>query len=77
MLTGEDGDSHKELRDIMRNGYSKESIKGRYDELVAITDAALTRDWSLARKCLLSKPCSTWSSISSALFSPALRRWNM
>jgi hypothetical protein len=45
MLTGEDGDSHKELRDIMRNGYSKESIKGRYNELVAITDGSLTRDW--------------------------------
>jgi cytochrome P450 len=40
MLTGEDGDSHKELRDIMRNGYSKESIKGRYNELVATTDGA-------------------------------------
>jgi len=45
MLTGEDGDSHRELRDIMRNGYSKESIRGRYNELVAITDGALARDW--------------------------------
>ncbi len=50
MLTGEDGDSHKELRDIMRNGYSKESIKGRYDELVAITDGSLTRDWSVGKE---------------------------
>src|SRR4030095_3092914 len=45
MLTGEDGDSHRELRDIMRNDYSKQSIKGSYTELVAITAAALTRDW--------------------------------
>ena len=45
MLTGEDGDSHKELRDIMRNGYSRESIRGRYDELIAITDGSLARDW--------------------------------
>ena len=45
ILTGEDGESHKQLRDIMRSGYSKESIKGRYNELVTITDGALKRDW--------------------------------
>ena len=50
MLTGEDGDSHKELRDIMRAGYSRESIKGRYNELVAITDGALARDWPAGRE---------------------------
>ena len=50
MLTGEDGDSHRELRDIMRSGYSKEAIKGRYNELVAITDGSLTRDWSVGRE---------------------------
>jgi cytochrome P450 len=44
-LVGEDGESHKELRDIMRRGYSKESIRGRYNELVAITDGAFARDW--------------------------------
>src|SRR5204862_2069343 len=32
-------------RDIMRHGYSKESIKGRYNELVKITDGAIERDW--------------------------------
>jgi cytochrome P450 len=45
LLGGEDGESHKELRDIMRHGYSKESIKGRYNELVKITDGSITRDW--------------------------------
>lgn len=45
LLGGEDGESHKELRDIMRHGYSKESIKGRYNELVKITDGAIERDW--------------------------------
>jgi cytochrome P450 len=49
VLTGEDGESHKELRDIMRHGYSRESIKGRYNELVAITDGALKRDWPVGR----------------------------
>jgi cytochrome P450 len=50
VLTGEDGDSHKELRAIMRKGYSRESIKGRYDELVSITDGALTRDWRIGKE---------------------------
>jgi cytochrome P450 len=50
MLTGEDGDSHKELRGILRKGYSRESIKGRYDELVAITDASLARDWLVGKE---------------------------
>ncbi|MEQ1439410.1 cytochrome P450 [Fontimonas sp. SYSU GA230001] len=50
ILTGEDGESHKELRDIMRRGYSKESIKGRYNELIEITDRVLDRDWKLGRK---------------------------
>lgn len=45
ILTGEDGESHKQLRDIMRHGYSKESIKGRYNELVKITDGCFERDW--------------------------------
>lgn len=50
ILTGEDGESHKQLRDIMRRGYSKESIKGRYNELVAITDRVFERDWKVGQK---------------------------
>ncbi|MFA5941530.1 MAG: cytochrome P450 [Sinimarinibacterium sp.] len=50
ILTGEDGESHKQLRDIMRRGYSKESIKGRYNELVAITDRVIERDWKIDQK---------------------------
>jgi cytochrome P450 len=45
-ITGEDGASHKELREIMRRGYSREALKGRLDELVAITDRAIGRDWA-------------------------------
>ena len=48
-LTGEDGESHKELRNIMRRGYSKDSIKGRYDELVRITDRCFQRDWPVGQ----------------------------
>jgi cytochrome P450 len=47
VLTGSDGEAHKQLRDIMRNGYSKESIKGRYNEIVEITDKAFQRDWPI------------------------------
>jgi cytochrome P450 len=46
-LVGVDGEPHKQLRDIMRRGYSRESIKGRYNELVQITDGALARDWKV------------------------------
>ncbi|WP_420427168.1 cytochrome P450 [Algiphilus sp.] len=48
-LTGEDGESHKELRNIMRRGYSKDSIKGRYNELVRITDRCFQRDWPVGQ----------------------------
>jgi cytochrome P450 len=44
-LTGVDGEVHAKLRAVMRNGYSKESIRGRYDELVKITDQSIARDW--------------------------------
>ncbi|GAA1499354.1 cytochrome P450 [Dactylosporangium maewongense] len=44
-ILGEDGDSHKELREIMRRGYSRDAIKGRGNELVEITDRVLARDW--------------------------------
>jgi cytochrome P450 len=47
ILTSEDGDVHKQLRDVMRRGYSRESIKGRYNELVAITDSSIARDWKV------------------------------
>ncbi len=48
-ITGEDGASHAELRNIMRRGYTRESIKGRYDELVEITDRAIDCDWRVGQ----------------------------
>ncbi|WP_432973052.1 cytochrome P450 [Dactylosporangium sp. CA-233914] len=44
-LTGEDGESHRELRELMRRGYSRDAIKGRGPELIEITDRVLERDW--------------------------------
>ncbi|WP_028080396.1 cytochrome P450 [Solimonas soli] len=49
-LTSEDGEAHKQLRDIMRRGYSKESIKGRYNELIEITDRCFARDWPAGKR---------------------------
>ncbi len=49
-LTGVDGELHNKLRTVMRHGYSKDSIKGRYDELIAITDQVLARDWRVGGK---------------------------
>jgi cytochrome P450 len=45
VLTGTDGEAHKQLRDIMRHGYSKESLKGRYADLINYTDGSIDRDW--------------------------------
>lgn len=44
-ITGEDGESHAELRNIMKRGFSRESLVGRYGELIRITDRAIERDW--------------------------------
>ena len=49
-LTGEDGETHKELRAIMRRGYSRAAIAGRYDEVLDITEAAIDRDWKPGTK---------------------------
>jgi cytochrome P450 len=44
-LTGVDGEMHQKMRTVMRHGYSRESVRGRYPELVAITDSVIARDW--------------------------------
>jgi cytochrome P450 len=48
-LTGEDGETHQKLRTVMRHGYSRESVRGRYPELVKITDAVIERDWPVGK----------------------------
>ncbi len=44
-LTGLDGPEHRRMREVMRRGYSREALRGRIDDLVAITDRCLDRDW--------------------------------
>jgi cytochrome P450 len=45
-LPGLDGERHKQLRDVLRHGYSRESILGRYNELIDITDGSIVREWT-------------------------------
>jgi cytochrome P450 len=50
MLTAVDGELHKDLRAIMKRGFSKESIKGRYNQMLGITNDTLMRDWPVGSK---------------------------
>jgi len=50
LLTAVDGELHKQLRAVMKRGFSKESIKGRYQEVLDITRTALLRDWKVGAK---------------------------
>ncbi len=45
MLNAEDGEIHDKLRNVMKRGYSKEALKGHWNELAAVTDNVLSRDW--------------------------------
>ncbi|GAB5487193.1 MAG: cytochrome P450 [Parasphingorhabdus sp.] len=45
-LTGADGEVHQKLRAIMREGFSRGAMAGRYHELTDIVDISLARDWS-------------------------------
>lgn len=49
-LVGLDGPEHKRLREVMRFGYSRDALHGRLDELVAITDRSIARDWAPGTK---------------------------
>ena len=49
-LTQIDGDEHRRLRAVMREGFSRDAVKGRYHELAEFTDTSITRDWSPGAK---------------------------
>ena len=46
-LTQIDGDDHRRLRGIMRKGFSREAVEGRYHELADIADQSIVRDWKI------------------------------
>src|SRR3546814_15558334 len=45
MLTAVDGELHKQLRAVLKRGFSKESTKGRSKEVLDITPTAVRRAW--------------------------------
>jgi cytochrome P450 len=45
-LTGVDGEDHQKMRAIMRDGFSRGAMAGRYHELTDIIDISIKRDWS-------------------------------
>lgn len=48
-ITGSDGERHIRLRTLMREGFSRESVRGQYDNLRNITDRAINRRWDAGR----------------------------
>jgi len=45
-LTGVDGEEHQQMRAIMRDGFSRGAMAGRYHEAADIVDQSVVRDWS-------------------------------
>lgn len=45
LLVSEDGESHKRLRSIMKRGFARSAVNGRYQEVLDITDNVLTDEW--------------------------------
>ena len=45
MLTREDGEVHQRLRGVMRDGFSREAVRGRYHELAATIDDSISSKW--------------------------------
>lgn len=46
LLTMLDGEEHQRLRSIMRDGFSREAVAGRYHEVAGIVDSSIARDWT-------------------------------
>ncbi len=57
ILTGTDGKEHQELRSVMREGFSREAVKGRYHELAGMVDSAIERDWKVGTKVPVVEAC--------------------
>jgi len=45
-LTGVDGEDHQKMRAIMRDGFSRNAMFGRYHELTEFIDVSIERDWT-------------------------------
>ena len=45
-LVALDGPQHQEMRAIMRAGFSRDAVKGRYHQLIATTDDSIDTNWT-------------------------------
>ncbi len=50
LLGAEDGEMHAKLRGIMKHGFSREAMKGRYNKVLDITQNVIDRDWKVGTK---------------------------
>lgn len=50
LLGAEDGEMHAKLRGVMKQGFSKEAMKGRYNKVLDITKNVIDRDWKVGTK---------------------------
>jgi len=48
-LLSQEGDTHQKLRAAMRHGHSKESLEGRYDDLILITHSMIAHNWPVGQ----------------------------
>ncbi len=46
-LTQVDGDVHRQMRQVMRRGFSREAVVGRYHELADIADRSIADRWKI------------------------------
>lgn len=50
LLGAEDGEMHQKLRNVMKRGFSREALRGRYNLLLDITRHVIDRDWKPGSK---------------------------
>ncbi len=50
ILTGSDGDLHRQLRRIMREGFSREAVRGKYHILSSTIDDSIKTNWFKGRR---------------------------
>lgn len=48
-LINTDGEFHAQLRRVMKRGYSRSSLNGRYPQLLDITDSMIEQDWQIGQ----------------------------
>ena len=45
LIGGEDGEIHKQLRQVMKSGFSKKALDGKHDQFIQCSDEMFAKDW--------------------------------